>query len=468
MALWMPWCNALTRLRPAFARQASFLWFSLGVIGLGVRGDCLGVSSIVRALHLDGCHYHALLRGCHGRGVDLGALQRCWTKAVFALFAERLERVNGRPVLLADGKNIARSGRKMPGVKSLRQSSESNTKPAFIMGHAAQAISVLARAGRSTLAVPMGVQIHDGTVFSNRDKRTLLDKLLAMLGGLGLGEPVYLVADAYYGNGPVIKGLLDKGHHLLSRARSNAVAYHRPAPVRGKRGRGRPRLYGRKVKLANLFASSLKITTMSSPIYAEQDVTIRVRTIDLLWDSAARTVRFVLVEHPRRGRIVLMCSDTSLEPREIVRLYGLRFKIEFAFKQAAHVVGSYGYHFWMAEMKPTGRRGKTRYLHRESKAYRAAVRRKLHAYHVFLFMGVIAQGLMHYLAACHTEAVWEAHRSWLRTIREGVAPSELVLKMALRRTLPEFLFGSGETHDLAKFIVERQHPDAADDWLFAA
>ncbi len=208
-----------------------------------------------------------------------------------------------------------------------------------------------------------------------------------------------------------------------------------------------------------MFRSALKIDTLISPVYDERNVKLRVRTIDLLWKPAGRLVRFVLVEHPVRGRLVLMCTDLTLEPVEIIRLYGLRFKIELGFKQAAHIVGSYGYHFWMADMKPTRRGGGNQYMHRESEAYRKAVRRKLRAYHVFLFMGVITQGLMHYLSACHTEPVWQCFRSWLRTIRQGVAPTEMVVKIALRNELPEFLLVGAENNPIAKFIVEHQAPD---------
>jgi len=471
MPLWIPWYSAISLLRPAFSRGSTYLWFVVCVAGLSVRTDPLGLSSVVRALGLDGHRSHASLLGnIHSSGVHLERLNRAWTRAVFHLFAARLERVNGRPMLLADGKKIAKSGKKMPGVRSLHQQSESNTKPSFVMGHSAQAVSILARAGESMLPVPLGVQIHEGTVFSNRDKRTLLDKLLIMIDGLGIAEPIYLVADAYYGNGKIIKGLLDAGSHLVSRARSNAVAYH-PAPALkpgGVRPRSRPRLYGRKVALKSLFKSATTFDTLTSPVYGEQDVTLKVRTLDLLWKPAGQLVRFVLVDHPNRGRIMLMCSDITLEAREIIRLYGLRFKIEFGFKQAAHVVGSYGYHFWMADMKPTRRGGKDRYLHRESEAYRRAVRRKLHAYQVFLTMGVVVQGLMHYLSGCHTEAVWAAHRTWIRTIRKGVAPSELIVKTALRNALPDFLLSGGETHDLTKFIVEHQGPDTADGRAVAA
>lgn len=122
----------------------------------------------------------------------------------------------------------------------------------------------------------------------------------------------------------------------------------------------------------------------------------------------------------------------------------------------------------MANWKPTKRGAGNRHLHHESKPYREAVRRKLHAYHVFLFAGVVTQGRMHYLAACLMEAVWAAHRSWLRTIRKGAAPSELVVKLALRRALPEYLLAGSETDDVAKFIVERQRLDAPDDWALVA
>jgi hypothetical protein len=377
-------------------------------------------------------------------------------KLVLGLFGDRIERINGRLVLIADGKKIAKSGKKMPGVKSLFQESESNTKPSFIMGHSTQAISILARAADSLLAVPLDMQIHEGVVFSNRDKRTLLDKLVTQVLGLGLVQPSYLVADAYYANGKVIKGMLAQGHHLLTRVRSDCVAYH-PAPKRrGKPRRGRPSLYGKKVKLVNLFVSALRVDTLISPVYDESNVRLRVRTVDLLWKAAAQPVRFVLVEHPVRGRIVLMSTDLTLEPADIIRAYGLRFKIELGFKQAAHIVGSYGYHFWMADMKPIKRRGGNQHLHHESDEYRDKVRRKLHAYHVFLFMGVVTQGLMHYLSGCHTEPVWRCFRSWMRTIRTGVAPTEMVVQLALRNALPEFLLVGPQNNNMVKFIIDHQ------------
>jgi RNA-directed DNA polymerase len=50
-------------------------------------------------------------------------------------------------------------------------------------------------AASSLFAVPLAIGIHEGLVWSNRDRRTLLDKMLALLGIVAIAEPFYFVAD---------------------------------------------------------------------------------------------------------------------------------------------------------------------------------------------------------------------------------------------------------------------------------
>jgi hypothetical protein len=84
----------------------------------------------------------------------------------------------------------------MQAVKLLHQQSDSNTKPEYIMGHSIQAVSLLVHAAASVCAVPLAARIHQGVVWSNRDRRTLLDKMLALLAIVAIAGPFYLVADS--------------------------------------------------------------------------------------------------------------------------------------------------------------------------------------------------------------------------------------------------------------------------------
>jgi hypothetical protein len=141
-----------------------------------------------------------------------------------------------------------------------------------------------------------------------------------------------------------------------------------------------------------------------------------------------------------------------LLPIQIIQLYGIRFKIDVSFKQAIYTVGTYSYQFWMAAMKLRPRRSGNQHPHHESTFYRDQLRRKLAAYHCHIQLGVIAQGLLQCRAVLEPRLVWSQFGSWLRTIRPGLLPSEQVVAVALRHSLPLFLSDSRKNNPLAKFI----------------
>ena len=90
-------------------------------------------------------------------------------------------------------------------------------------------------------------------------------------------------------------------------------------PLRGtkvERQGGRPKTYGKKIKLKSLLANVESMQQVASPVYGEHNVTLRYRVCDLLWRPAERLVRFVVVVHPTRGSCILMCTYTSLRMSE--------------------------------------------------------------------------------------------------------------------------------------------------------
>ena len=456
MILWYEWGNCVSQLRPACARGVTFMWMAVILLGLSIRSELAGVTSIVRAGWLRPEAYRRLLHLFHTPALRIDELTDCWIRLVLRLFTPL--RVGDKRVCVADGLKVAKEGKKMPAVKQLHQESGNNTKAEFISGHSFQALGLLVQGPLGQVfSVPLLSRIHEGLVFSNCDQRSLLDKLVVMFlyAADVLEEPVLLVADAYYASKKVILPLLKRGHHLVTRVRRNSVAWH-PAPQPDERRRGRPRLYGEKVRLRDLWKGKDLFTDAPSPVYGETNTQLSYRCVDLLWRPVGRLVRFVLVDHPVRGRLILMTTDTTLSPLEVIAVYGYRFKIEVSFKQALRTLGAYAYHFWMFDMTPRKSNDGNQHLHMKTDEYRRQVRRKIDAYHRYVQLACIAQGLLQHLSLQFRKKVWDyfVSSSWMRTMRPSKPPSEAVVAQALRTTLPDFLVNSHDSVDLSKFLLE--------------
>ena len=87
-----------------------------------------------------------------------------------------------------------------------------------------------------------------------------------------------------------------------------------------------------------------------------------------------------------------MSTDLEAPPLSLITIYSLRFKIEVCFKQAVHQIGTFMYRFWLKMMPPTKRGAGDQLLQSASQELKEGVLRKLHAYHLFIQLGLISQG----------------------------------------------------------------------------
>jgi hypothetical protein len=220
--LWISWIKIVWELRPAFSHTQTFFWAILSLIGITTRHDHLGISSFIRSTGTHQRYYQCFRDFFHSNAVNLQSLTTIWVSICIRIFSQHLVTFNGRVVLLADGIKIPKAGRKMPGVKLLYQSSDNNTKAPFFMGHSCQTVSLLVNAGQSHIAVPLATRIHEGFKRTNRDTRTILDKLLELIKDLAFNDGFYLVADAYYASKDFIGNLAGD---LITRVKTNTVAY---------------------------------------------------------------------------------------------------------------------------------------------------------------------------------------------------------------------------------------------------
>jgi hypothetical protein len=128
---------------------------------------------------------------------------------------------------------------------------------------------------------------------------------------------------------------------------------------------------------------------------------------------------------------------------------GLRY-----FKHALHALGAYAYHFWMMNMTPISRwRSGHQFLHMKSEQYRTHVRRKMAAYHRYVQLACIAQGLQQHLAVNFRARVWDHFKSWMRTMKPGLPSLRSRRRSGAARQPRCFLLAAPENHKRRRFIL---------------
>ena len=336
---WGFWDQNVTALRPACARSRTFLRLGVVLAAMTVRRDRAGGPSLGRSHGLRASCAHRLLSVFHSPALDPPKRIGPWTALVLRRFAPPLVRVGGRIVRLADGLKAPKEGRTLPAVKSLHQQSAGNPKPTWSLGHCGPAVALLGQAAGGCRAGPLAGRSHEGIVFSNRGRRSLLDKLVGLLLALGGSAAFSLVAGASYASRKVALPRLGAGPHLITRLRSTASAFDAVAPSAPRR-RGRPQRAGRKMKLRALFPQDAGFGSAPSPVDGERDVTVRSGSVDLRWRPLGQRARVVLVDHPTRGRLIRLSPALALDPLAILQLDGWRCKSEVGFKPAIPTVGT--------------------------------------------------------------------------------------------------------------------------------
>jgi hypothetical protein len=298
--------EVLCSFRTCFTRTTAFEWFAVLVVGLMVRSDHLGVTSIIRDLALDPRHYESMIHFFRSSAWSLESLRRTWLEAVrrFAL----LLYVRGRVVLVGDGMKQAKEGRHMPGVKRLHQESENVSKSEYIFGHLFGAIGILAGTPQKWFCLPLSMNLQDGVkaIFGwagdaeerqNSHVVQMIDQAFAAARTFGRA---LLLLDRYFLSIPALQRLAERNPaidgplHIVTKAKMNAVAYEKPESK--KPSRGRPPKKGKMVKLAELFQTrAAEFQTAAVTIYGKEE-TASFLCLDLLWGQGLyEELRFVLV-----------------------------------------------------------------------------------------------------------------------------------------------------------------------------
>ncbi len=437
----------LVAFRQCFRRSASFHWFATFVFGFLIRLDHHGVTSIIRWMGLNPDLYVTSLNFFRASSWNLADIRRRWLEIIVARCS--LVTIGGACLMIGDGIKITKEAEKMPGVKKLHQESDNSGKAPYIYGHHFGVLGLLVGTAKKMFCVPVMAEIQEGVeqirkfqgkvspLPSSQEQVSIVTLMTSMAARLAiqLNKRCIAVLDGYYAVGPTfleIKNLLDaKGNrllHVVTRAKKNIVAYQDPPPQTGKRGR--PPMYGQKLKLMDLFQLRNKDFRQATITTYGQRKSISFLCLDLIWRPIKAKVRFVLIVDGK-DHFILMCSDLGLAPLEIIQAYSYRFKIEVTFKMMKHLIGAFCYHFWTAAWPKIGKRTASDLSTVTSNISQRLIALATNAIEGFVQLGCIATGILQILALNNEQMIWRKYRGWLRTYTSEV-PSEETTKSVIQ------------------------------------
>lgn len=437
----------LLTFRSVFIHQSSFLWFCAIVIGLAAGADDIGgLTCIARNLGMTERGYSGLVRFFDTHSKRLRATQMAWISLAMQIFDQPVT-IASRLLIIADGTKATKVGRKMPGVIGLKDTANDS----WIRGHQFEQLCLLVRGAANLFPVPLATTLLTGF----DDGKSLSERCTDFILRYPQLRGCLIVGDAWYSKSKIIIELARSGAiAMVTRLAKNAVAYepYIQDPFSAPR-RGRRRKYGKKLKLSESFDGPMETWI----ILDNQGNPMKVRgwCRDLLWKPLKMMVRFVGVEHPEKGRMILVSSDITIGPTDIAQSYVYRFWIEVSFHTAKSLLGGFRYRFWTKAMERLSTFPQELVLSNLPIKSARKIIKKVQAIEMFITCASIAQGLLVYLSIYHADAVASGSRFWLRTKRGGIA-CERIAAAHVKIMLRNLGKASPDASPLEKFIAQKQ------------
>ena len=196
----------------------------------------------------------------------------------------------------------------------------------FHYGHEFGALGLLCRTATDWQFFPVWVKLIA--------PQTIRDKSFAVLKRMCSKIPRGLIIfDRGFAWRKVFTMALDVGHHILCRAKSNAVFYRLPKHPKHRR-RGRPRKYGERLDIRHMRYNEIDIDDQKYSVAAK---IVRTRMCDA-------DVRLVVIRsRPKPSKpyryFCVFTTDLTLETPQIVAYYRQRWQIETAFRDVKQHFG---------------------------------------------------------------------------------------------------------------------------------
>jgi len=342
----------LALFRPHF-NKPSFVFFSSYILSLLLTRGRKTMSRVAQTCFWVDRHLASWERFLAENRWDPTALCATLVDILRAKLADNLQ-VHGAYLATVDTLLIAKNGHKMPGIQFWKDHSGNADRGEHIRGHHWAILGLIAFSqpwGRF-LCLPLLMQLISGQLNpcmfivdpqGVATLATIWDSVLPLVFQLHLHlhqAALRVVVDAYFAKAPFINPLLEKGIHVVSRLRKDAVGWDDPTPDQRSDAKR-----GHQWKLAQLLAA-LPTELVSVRLYG-QVVTVCAVYREVWLRDISQKVKVVVIEGLKEP-IILFATDLTLSPAQIIELYGARFTIELAIRDLKEHFGLADYQCYLA------------------------------------------------------------------------------------------------------------------------
>ncbi len=236
--------------------------------------------------------------------------------------------------LAIDDTLTLRASKKAPGSKIHHQHGNKPNLASFVRGQCWVSLAMIVkRSDKEPVALPALSRLIPSA--SNTGKLVAANTLMRSVYRLFKGLKVRVLVDSWYMRRCFIESMRCHGFHVIGQIRIDTRLYEEPPP-RKQGQRGRTRKYGEKYTPKRI--AHLKRAVATLRLYGkEQVVRYRSKVLKARF-LEGQLVRAVWCEFQSdsgrwKSTCLLLSTDTTLSPEQVIESYGLRWSIESMFNQ---------------------------------------------------------------------------------------------------------------------------------------
>ena len=300
------------------------------------------ITSWLRAAGINRCYkaYYYFI-GSLGKKTEIIATE------LFKIMIHRIYKKTNTVLMAIDDSPTSRYGPKVVGAGIHRNPTPTPDGRKFVYGHVWVTLSAIARhRDFGTIGLPLLAKMYVKAkdvksiklAFKSKTEQAVELGNWAYKCCESFGKRLWIVTDGGFTRASFLKPAIRAGIEVVTRLRKDAVLYGEVKQPK-KRKRGRPRKYGKRIKLANIVKKSDGWFKIKAVLYGREE-TKEVKVFKALYKPAGCMVQVLVVKENHGCFRAFMCTDLEASAVEIIEAVADRYAIEQNFSDIKEIEGA--------------------------------------------------------------------------------------------------------------------------------